>query len=194
MFTFFDVATREEIPCIFHEMRGGENAIVGVAEFREPTCDSPCYVPVLILGETRDKQFAEVDWRKAKSLEDAKRLVTQDNVSWVSLDSGDAAPLHVPVPPATECFLCGREARIRAVVGEPSERWLVECCGDCPMYEISRPALDTLQDKPHKKLHTMRLLKQVKAKNPTDTPVIRMAWWYPVLRVSTRGSEQQQDL
>jgi len=189
VFTFFDVATREEIPCVLHEMRGGANAIVGVAEFREPTFNAPCYVPVLILGETRDKQFAEADWRKAKSLEDAKRLVTQDSVSWVSLDSGDAAPLHVPVPPARECFLCGQEARIRG--SEPDLRWLVECFGDCPRYEISQPAMDALQEKPHKKLHMMTRLKQVKAKNPTGTPVIRMAWWYPVLRVSTRGSDQK---
>jgi hypothetical protein len=36
----------------------------------------------------------------------------------------------------------------------------------------------------------MRLLKQVKTKSPTEIPVIRMAWWYPVLRVSTRSSDQ----
>lgn len=190
MFTFFDVATRKDIPCIFHEMRGGANAIVGVAEFREPTRNAPCYVPVLILGETRDKQFAEADWRKAKSLEDAKRLVTHDSVSWVSLDSGDAAPLHVPVPPTSECFICGEEARIRALVSEADQRWLVECFGNCPVYEISRAAMDALQDKPHKKLRTMRLLEQVKTKSPAATPVIRMAWWYPVLRVSTRSGEQ----
>jgi len=191
MFTFFDVATREDIPCVFHEMRGGANAIVGVAEFREPKLNAPCYVPVLILGETRDKQFAEADWRKAKSLEDAKRLVTEDIVSWVSLESGDAAPLHVPVPPASECFLGGRGAKNKTDVGGPAQTWLVECFASCPKYEISQPAMDALRDKPHKKLRTMNLLKQVKTKNSTDTPVIRMAWWYPVLRVSTRSGDQQ---
>jgi len=189
MFTFYDAATRQDIPCTFHEIRGGANARVGVAEFIAH--NAACYVPVLILGDTRDKQFAEADWRKAKSVEDARRLVTQGSVSWVSLDSGDAAQLHVPVPPASECFLCGQEAKISALVGEAGERWLVECLVNCPMYEISRPAIDALQGKPHKKLRTMKLLKQVKTKSPSDTPVIRMAWWYPVLRVSTRNSEQE---
>src|SRR5262250_3364032 len=62
MFTFYDAATRQDIPCTFHEIRGGANARVGVAEFIAH--NAACYVPVLILGDTRDKQFAEADWRK----------------------------------------------------------------------------------------------------------------------------------
>jgi hypothetical protein len=43
---------------------------------------------VLCLGDTPDKQFADADFLKAKSLEDAKRLVTEDQVSWINLATG----------------------------------------------------------------------------------------------------------
>jgi hypothetical protein len=95
---FYDSVTREAIPCTFHEISKGANTVIGVADFIEPSRLIRCYVPVLVLGETPDKQFAEADWLRAKSLEDAKRLVRQDEVSWINLGSGDAVEIHVPVP------------------------------------------------------------------------------------------------
>src|SRR6185295_9143018 len=53
---FYDPVTREDIPCTFHEVRKGPNTLIGIADFVEPSQKTRCYVPVLVLGETRDKQ------------------------------------------------------------------------------------------------------------------------------------------
>ena len=186
---FYDPVTREEIPCTFHEIRRGTNILVGIADFVEPGQNLHCYVPVLVLGETRDKQFAEADWLKAKSLEDAKRLVNQDKVSWVNLGSGDTVEIHLPLRTPKLCFLCDQEAEVTAVGDAARERWIVKCFGDCPVYEISKRAIDELRDKPHKKLEAVTTIKAVAVENASQLPVIRMEWWYPVLRISARRRE-----
>jgi hypothetical protein len=65
----------------------------------------------------------------------------------------------------------------------------VKCFGDCPVYEISKRAIDELRDKPHKKLEAITTIKAVAVENASQLPVIRMEWWYPVLRISARSRE-----
>jgi hypothetical protein len=186
---FYDPVTREDIPCIFHEIRKGANIVIGIADFIEPHQKIHCYVPVLVLGQTPDKQFAEADWLRAKSLEDAKRLVNQDQVSWINLGSGDTVQIHLPLRASTLCFLCDQEAELTAVGDAARERWIVKCHGDCPVYEISKQAADALRDKPHKKVEAVATIKAVATENAGQLPVIRMEWWYPVLRISAGSRE-----
>ena len=186
---FYDPVTREDIPCIFHEIRKGANIVIGIADFIEPNQKVHCYVPVLVLGETRDKQFAEADWLRAKSLQDAERLVNQDQVSWINLGSGDTVEIHLPLRASKLCFLCDHEAELTPVGDAGRERWIVKCRGDCPVYEISKQAADELSDKPHKKAEAADTIKAVAAENAGQLPVIRMEWWYPVLRVSAGTRE-----
>lgn len=179
---FYDPVTREDIPCAFHEIRKGANTLIGIADFVEPSQNIRCYVPVLVLGETRDMQFAEADWLRARSLEDAKRLVNQDQVSWINLGSGDTVAVHLPVRTSDLCFLCNQEAELTAQGDAPRERWIVKCSGGCPVYEISKQAAHELLDKPHKKVEAVATIKAVATENAGQLPVIGMEWWYPVLR------------
>jgi hypothetical protein len=186
---FYDPATREDIPCTFHEVRKGPNTLIGIADFFEPSQKIRCYVPVLVLGETRDKQFAEADWLRAKSLEEAKRLVNQDQVSWINLGSGDTVEIHLPLRASKPCFLCDREAELTTVGDAVQERWIVKCEGNCPVYEISKQAADELRNKPHKKAEAIATIKAVATENAGQLPVIRMEWWYPALRIATGSRE-----
>ena len=87
--TFHDPVTRERVRCVFHEISTGPNSAIGVAHFYEHNLKAFCFVPLLVLGETPDKQFTEADWLRAKSFQDAKRLVNENQVSWMNLGSGD---------------------------------------------------------------------------------------------------------
>jgi hypothetical protein len=186
---FYDPVTREDIPCTFHEIRQGANSLIGVADFVEPNQGIRCYVPVLVLGESRDKQFAEADWLRARSLEDAKRLVNQDQVSWINLGSGDTVEIHLPVRTSELCFLCNQEAELTVAGDTAGERWIVKCFGDCPVYEISTQAAHALRDNPHKKVEAVATIKAVATENAGQLPVIGMEWWYPVLRTSAESRE-----
>ena len=97
--TFYDPVTRENVPCVFHEISSTPNRVIGVAQLFAPNQRVFCFVPMLCLGDTPDKQFAEADWMRAKSLEEAKRLVSEDKVSWINLASGETVEIHLAVRP-----------------------------------------------------------------------------------------------
>jgi len=85
------------------------------------------------------------------------------------------------------CMLCDGPADIETSKGTGGNRFIVYCSGSCPVFEISRRAIEELRNKPTRKSAVIHKIKAFVKENPNDLPVIRME--NGILVVTTRSRE-----
>ena len=89
------------------------------------------------------------------------------------------------------CTLCNEVAEIKTAKGTGGNRFIINCAGSCPIYEISRTATKELQNKPHRKQAVIEKIKSFNKEDPNDMPVICMVNASYDMVVTTRCREAE---
>jgi len=89
------------------------------------------------------------------------------------------------------CCLCNEVAEIKTAKGTGGNRFIINCAGFCPIYEISRTSIKELQNKPHRRQAIIEKIKAFNKEDPNDMPVIRMVNASYDMVVTTRGREAE---
>lgn len=90
------------------------------------------------------------------------------------------------------CYLCDESADIRASKSDGGNRVVVKCTGSCPHYEITKWAIDNVENDPDRKARTITVIKALHANDPDDLPVVRRSSDTNVVQITTRGRESQE--
>lgn len=85
------------------------------------------------------------------------------------------------------CILCDNPAQVEK--GDGGNRYVFNCSGSCPTFEITRKAQKELEDNPGRKRIIIEKIKAFNKENADDMPLIRIN---PVglMEVTTRSRER----